>query len=537
MTKKQVTIITVLSVTALILGLLISRRIWFRLDLTKNKAYTISAVSRNLYTEIPDQVRITYYISEKLSTIHPLPGEIEDLLREYAAYSRGKIRFTTRDPAKAGLVQVVEQLGIQPQQIQTVEQDQASVATVYSGIVIEYLDQLEVLPVVFSLDTLEYDLSSRIRSLVRGTEREAGVIVGDSYKQWTTDYQYLNQALSQSGYAIRLINGGDEIPDTLPFLFVIGGTEDLDEWALYRIDRYIQGGGKVLFALEGVFVNTQGNLDARVMTDKGLLAMVSFYGATVKPELVLDKAALTIQYQTAGPSGGIQIRMARYPHWIGILEEQGNQNHPVSARFGGLDLFWPSPLELNPPEGVEAEPLFTSSPEAWLMTKDFTTNPDMSYLFEREAPDTKGVKLLGAALSGQFPSWFAEVPKPTREGVTEELPDLPAETKPSRIIVIGDTDVASQFMQYTRGQRNLDFLLQAAGWLGNDDDIIGIRNHQSQVGRLDKIIDPGKRAGAMVFSRIINVVFVPLGVIVIGVFLTWKRRVRAGNARKQTPEA
>ncbi|MDR3341530.1 MAG: GldG family protein [Treponema sp.] len=533
MTKKQVTIITVLTVAALILGLLISRRLWFRLDLTKNKAYTISAVSRNLYTEIPDQVRITYYISEKLSAIHPLPGEITDLLREYAAYSRGKIRFTVRDPAKAGLVQAVEQLGIQPQQIQTVEQDQASVATVYTGMVIEYLDELEVLPVVFSLDTLEYDLTSRIRSLVRGTERDVGVIVGDSYKEWTRDYPYVNQAFGQSGFNVRLINPGDEIPDTLPALFVLGGTEDLDTWALYRMDRYIQGGGKVLFALEGVYVNTQGSFEARVMTDKGLLAMVSFYGATVKPELVLDKAALMIQYQTTGPSGGRQIRMARYSHWIGILEERGNRNHPVTARFGGVDLFWPSPIELNPPESISAEPLFTSSPEAWLQTRDFATNPDITYLFEREAPDTKGVKILGAALSGKFPSWFADVPKPTREGVTDALPDLPAETTPSRIIVIGDTDMASTFMQYTRGQRNLDFLLQAVGWLGNDDDIIGIRNRQIQAGRLDKIIDQEKRGRAMMLSRIINVVFVPLGVIILGIFLTWKRRTRAALRRKQ----
>ena len=63
MTKKQVTIITVLSIAAIVLGLLVSRRLWFRLDLTKNHTYTISGVSKNLYTEIPDQVRITYFLS------------------------------------------------------------------------------------------------------------------------------------------------------------------------------------------------------------------------------------------------------------------------------------------------------------------------------------------------------------------------------------------------------------------------------------------------------------------------------------------
>ncbi|MDR1031227.1 MAG: GldG family protein [Treponema sp.] len=525
MTQQEVRIITGLSVLALILGLLVSRRLWFRIDLTKNHAYTISEVSRKLYTEIPDQVRITYYLSDKLAAMHPLPGEIEDLLREYAAYSRGKIRFIRRDPAKAGLDQAVERLGIQAQQIQTVERDQASVATVYTGIAIEYLDQVEVLPVVFSLETLEYDLTSRIRSLVRGLDRELGVIVADTYRQWTSDYQYLNQSLAQSGFRVRLINGGDEIPDALPVLFVLGGTEDLDEWALYRIDRYIQGGGKVLFALESVFIDTQGNLNARLLMDKGLLAMVSWYGATVKPELVLDRSALPLQYQTQNPSGAIQIHLVRYPHWIGILEENGNKQHPLTAQFSGVDLFWSSPLELNPPDQVSGEPLFTSSPEAWLQTKDFTVDPVMgAALFEREALDTKGVKVLGAALSGRFPSYFANLPKPVREGAAEELPELPAASQESRIIVIGDTDIASNF---TRGEpRNFDFLVQAASWLGNDDDIIGIRNRENQGGRLDKILNEEKRVMAMVFARIINVVCIPLGVVVVGVCFAWRRRSR-----------
>jgi ABC-type uncharacterized transport system involved in gliding motility auxiliary subunit len=163
MNKNQARVISLLSVAIFLFAFLISGRLFFRLDLTKNKAYTISEVSRNLYKEISNQVRITYFVSDKLKQAHPMPGEIADLLREYAANSRGKIRFFQKDPAKAGLLQAVEDLGIEPQQIQLAEQTEITVATVYSGILIEYLDRESVIPVVFSLDTLEYDLSSRIR--------------------------------------------------------------------------------------------------------------------------------------------------------------------------------------------------------------------------------------------------------------------------------------------------------------------------------------------------------------------------------------
>jgi gliding-associated putative ABC transporter substrate-binding component GldG len=533
MTKKQTLALTVLSVAALILGILVSSRIWFRLDLTRNRAYTISPASRSLFAEIPDQVRITYYLSDKLASKHPMPGEIRDLLREYAANSRGKIRLTIRDPAKANLAEQVEYLGIVPQQIRIVETDQASVATVYTGIVIEYLEKSEVLPVVFSLDTLEYDLSSRIRSLIRGSERQLGVIVGDSSRQWNDDYGYVNQVFVQSGYRVRLINPGDEIPDTLPVLMVLGGMEELDDWALYRIDRYIQNGGKALFALEGVYVDSKATLEARPIGDLGLLDMVASYGARVRQELALDRAALSLQYQTRTPSGAIQMRITRYPHWIGILEENGNPQHPVSSRFGGVDLFWPSPLELQAPEGVEGEPLFSTTPEAWSMRDSFTVNPDTPYLFEREAAETKGQKIMAAALTGTFPGWFAGRPRPRREGSGEALPDMPAETRPSRIIVIGDTDMATGLISITQGRRNLDFLLQAVDWLGNDDDIIGIRGRDSQMGRLDKISDPVKEISVMRFAQILNVVVVPLLVILLGIGVAWRRKARAAGAEEK----
>jgi gliding-associated putative ABC transporter substrate-binding component GldG len=531
MTKKQATTLTALAIIVFVLAFMVSRRFWFRLDLTRNKAYTISKVSRNLHAEIPEYVTITYYLSDRLKTVHPVPGEIEDALREYAAYSRGKIRVNVRDPAKLEISEIVEEMGVQPRQVQTVEKDQASLATVYSGLIIEYLDKREVLPWLIATDTLEYDLTSRIRSLVRDSERSIGVILGDSFRQWNNDFGYLNQTLDGAAYKTRLIQAGDEIPDNLPAIFVLGGVEDLDEWALYRIDRYIRQGGKVLFAVEGIQVDTSRGLEARLQEDKGLLAMIASYGVTIKPELALDRSALSLQYQTMLPSGAVQYRIVRYPFWIGVLADNVNPEHPVGALFQGVDLYWASPLELNPPGQVEVLPLFTSTPEAWSMREPFVVAPDITlFQMERDAYQTRGTKIFGAALSGMFPSFFASADKPTREGSDEALPDMPAQATASRIIVVGDSDFATNIINVSGARYNLDFLLRAADWLASDDDIIGIRNRQQQTGRLDKIIDPEIRALAMRFSQVVNVGFVPLLVIAAGLVLAWRRRTRSLNA-------
>jgi ABC-type uncharacterized transport system involved in gliding motility auxiliary subunit len=220
-----------------------------------------------------------------------------------------------------------------------------------------------------------------------------------------------------------------------------------------------------------------------------------------------------------------------------VFGENGNREHPVSAGFGGLDLYWPSPLELHAGEGVEGLPLFTSTAEAWAMRNEWYTSPDIAYLFERDAAETKGTKILGASLAGTFPSWFRGAAKPVREGSGEELPDMPAEAAPSRILVVGDVDFAAAIIGATGGRHNLDFLLKAADWLGNDDDIIGIRNRESKAGRLDRIIDPQKRGAAAGFAQILNVVLMPLAVIAAGLLLAWRRRLRITKARSPSRSA
>ncbi|MCL2720059.1 MAG: GldG family protein [Treponema sp.] len=539
MTKKQTLIISLLTVTVIILALMVSDRFWLRLDLTKNKAYTISQVSRNLHREIPEPVNITYYVSDRLRNITSLVSEIEDTLIEYTAYSKGKIRLTVRDPVKAGVSRMVDELGLIPRQIQNVEQDQASFSTVYSGIVIEYLDRIDVLPWVIATETLEYDLTTRIRSLVNNTERVVGIIVGDYFRQWRMDFNLLNMVLTDAGYQIRLLQPGEDIPDNLPALFVLGGVEDFDDWVLYRIDRYIQLGGKVLFAVKGVFVDTvRGTIDARHLIDFGLLDMIQSYGAVIRSELVMDKTALIIQFQSVAMSGQTVLRHARYPLWIGVYGSSGNMDHPVSAGFNGVDLYWASPLGLYPPPNVEAVPLFTSTQEAWTMRQEFHTSPDVLYMMELEADESRGEKILGAALTGLFPSFFSGVDKPSRVGLDDELPDMPMVARASRIIVIGDTDFTTDMIAATqdvqRGeQHNLDLILRIADWLVNDDDIIGIRNRLPQTGRFDKILDETRRNSAMRFSQIVNVGLIPLFVIAAGFFIAFRRRMLAKNTEKE----
>jgi ABC-type uncharacterized transport system involved in gliding motility auxiliary subunit len=449
-----------------------------------------------------------------------VPGEIADLLREYAARSGGKIRVVQKDPAKAGISGKAEELGVAAWQIQVEEKNESTLATVYSGILVEYQDREAVIPLVFSLDTLEYDLSSRIRSLVQNTGRELGVIVGDARKQWHTEFALLNHGLYLSGFKVRLINPGDEIPG-VPALFVLGGAEDLDEFCLRSIDRYIRGGGSALFAADGVFVESGSSLEARAVDDLGLLAMLANYGVVIRRALVLDRPGLTLSFQTRNENGTV-VQSVRYPEWIGI--KAANPGHPVSSCFNGLDLYWASPLELFPPSGVSGEVLFSSTDGAWLQTEYFVTNPNLVSRFEDEEALTSGQKILGVSLSGTFPGAFDDSPDTSESDGSGG--------KPSRIIVIGDSDFAGSMMRASRAEaRNLEFLVRAAEWLSGDEELLSIRSTRES-GRLDRIADQETKNSVMAFSRTLNTVIIPLVVIASGFFLCRKRKVSNRFLRK-----
>ena len=236
--KRRSLIVFILAVAVIVAAVLVAGRFSFRLDLSSDGANTLSRTSHSLYKEIPEQVRLTYYISPTLSDRHPGPRAVEGLIRSLAAASRGKIAVDVTDPSSGKKEAAVESLGIMPQRMQVVEKNEQRVALVYSGIVVQYLGRTQVLPFVISTDTLEYDLVKAIKAAIADKKSVASIIVGDSDKNIANDYNTLSQALRQSGWEAKEVRPGDAIPPETTVLLVLGNSA-LDDYDAYRIDAYL----------------------------------------------------------------------------------------------------------------------------------------------------------------------------------------------------------------------------------------------------------------------------------------------------------
>ena len=129
---------------ALILLNLTSRDIFHRFDLTDNKKFSLSASSEAILDKLDDRLTIKVYFSDEL------PGDLgntrrflQDILEEYRAESK-EVSFFFHDPeSDTDLEEQASKDGIQPVQMQALENDEMTVKKVYLGMVLLYENKKE----------------------------------------------------------------------------------------------------------------------------------------------------------------------------------------------------------------------------------------------------------------------------------------------------------------------------------------------------------------------------------------------------------
>ncbi|MBU0927754.1 MAG: GldG family protein [Spirochaetes bacterium] len=508
--RKRERTLMALAAAAIALSAIASTMYFARIDLTSSRAFTLSEAARGLHDEIPESVRISYFVSKSLADRHPGPGAIEDLLRELEAANKGKVRVRVVDPTKDS--SEADRFGLAAQQMQVVEKSEQRVALVYTGIVVEYLDRHESIPAILSTETLEYEIVKAVRSVVGDIHLVAGLLVGDEDKSVSADYQTLSSVLAGAGYEPREIRRGAAVEDDVSVLFVLGNAA-MDRYDAAFVDAYIMRGGKAFFAVKGVNVDPNRGLAAAAVPDGGLLSTLSAYGFEVRRNLVLDQSNLTVPFQTQRQSGGLQIQYVRYPHWVAVDADFVDADSPLTARFAGLDLYWPSALELKPAPGASYTKLAWTTPKAWLQTSRFAAGPEDQGLYALERTETGGQYLLAASATGSFPSAFAAGDRPYRDGAPAA--PAPAAVSPeTRLVVVSSGDFLTDLMRMSDSGFNASFALSAADWLSSRDDLISIRSRATSDTRLNRIKDAGLRDFLVALTYAVCLGLVPLGIVV-----------------------
>ena len=235
-----------------------------------------------------------------------------------------------------------------------------------------------------------------------------------------------------------------------------------------------------------------------------------------------------------------QIRtwtLAPYPYLVQVRAD-GFRNPEITASLDSVGIYWGSPLKIDEEliEGLEVVPILQSSKKSW--TDDNLASVGfVDYEVPSEGTEPR---LLAAALSGRFKSYFADRPIPGQGG--ESAPDTgedaeseedPGPTKvalrespETRLLVVGDavflSDLVARVLASVDGGffvENLRFAQNLIDWAALDNDMVGIRARGMVSRRLDRLEKSEK-----IFVEVINVVVAVVLLAALGAYLRWKRK-------------
>ncbi len=149
--------------------------LFFRLDLTSNRAFSISDISKRAVSTLEEPLTIYVFFTKNLpAPYNSVEKYLHDLLEEYALSGNRyfNYRFYDVSSQEGGLdnevrknQELAESYGIRPVQIQVLDQDEFKFKMAYMGLVIIHGDLVERIPAISSTDRLEYKLTTAIQKL------------------------------------------------------------------------------------------------------------------------------------------------------------------------------------------------------------------------------------------------------------------------------------------------------------------------------------------------------------------------------------
>jgi ABC-type uncharacterized transport system involved in gliding motility auxiliary subunit len=145
-----------------------AQSVFVRWDLTENNIYSLSPVSKEVVASLSEPLTIKAFFSQELPPPYNTHKQyFRDILQEYAQNANQNFNYELIEiPAQARDKQRrAEEYGIQPMQVQIVEEDALSYKKVYMGAVFIHGDAVEKLPSITSPRNLEYKLTSSMRKL------------------------------------------------------------------------------------------------------------------------------------------------------------------------------------------------------------------------------------------------------------------------------------------------------------------------------------------------------------------------------------
>ncbi|WP_222536095.1 gliding motility-associated ABC transporter substrate-binding protein GldG [Pedobacter polysacchareus] len=505
-------------IVALVLVNVLAQYLYTRIDFTKEKRYTLTPKSKEILKNIKQPITITVFLDGDLpAPFKRLRNATKDLLADYKAEAGQEIKVIFKDPISglsiADQDTVINHLysaGIEPTTINIKNDAGFAQKIVFPMAMLESPDRQ--LPVKLlqnlgatggyeeninnSIQNLEYLFTSAIQQVLSSEHPRIGFTEGNGE---LTDLM-LNDAITSlsDSYEVGRVNLNTIDAaglDKLKTLIIAKPQQEFTEAEKYKINYFVMKGGRVVWAIDQVSADLdslKGSGEQLAFNKKlNLDDMLFMFGSRINYNLIADANCAEIPLSMGGNG---QIEMAP---WVYYPLIQPDTSHNLVKNIDVIRGEFVSTIDTIAVKGLKKTVILHSSP----FNKVFNAPKLLSLQMVAEQPDPRDYaskpQALGVLIEGSFPSVFLNRSVPA--GITGSYP-LPAVSKPTKMIVIGDGDVFKNqisskdgsafplgFDRYTqKNYGNKALLLNIADYLSNDDHLIALRNKEVKIRLLDK---------------------------------------------------
>jgi ABC-type uncharacterized transport system involved in gliding motility auxiliary subunit len=433
-----------------------------RVDMTQEKAYTLSSGTRAILKKLDTPVTIRFYCTQSESatpeTVY-LKGyarKVEDLLAEYKQAAGSKLKVEKYDPQPDSDAEDSARLdGMEPKPLPGVDR-------YYLGLAVKCADVEQSIPFLEPNRErlLEYDLTRAIARVGAPEKPVVGIMsplpvfgmpsnpmMQQMGQQGSQPWSLVNEL--KNDFTVKRVGlDVDKIEDDIKLLLVIA-PKDISDKAQYAIDQFIMRGGKLVAFLDAQCLADQRQQQNPMMAQMGgggssLEKLLKAWGIQFDTGKVV--ADLRFKMQLRGRNGSPQ----EAPAWLALTAGGVNTNDVSTSQLDNIWLPLCGAFTGTPVTGLKETVLLQSSKDSQLVDAMMANLAGENIMKEFKP---SGVNYaLAIRLSGQFKTAFPDgEPKEKKDEADKKdekkadekkASDSLKETKGDNAVVLfGDADM------------------------------------------------------------------------------------------------
>jgi ABC-2 type transport system permease protein len=518
--KKQSYLQLIIAIAIIILLNAILSNYFFRIDLTKEKRYTLAEPSKNLAAKVKEGILVKVYLEGDFPAgFKRLQKATKEMLDEFKIYSNNNIQYEFIDPltnttAKQSneILQELSDLGLQATNIQLKKEDGFSQKIIVPGAVLYYGDRkipINLLKSQFgqapeavintSIEQLEYEIANALRKVTQTEVKRLAFLKGNGeLEKWNI---IDGKAELKQYYEIDDIDLSVIPPNTLfeyTGVIVPKPTLPFSDFDKFKLDQYVMHGGKIIWLVESQLADMDSLRNSpqyySISYNLGIEDLFYKFGVRINNNIVQDLMCNSIPVLSGMKNGTPEQKLLP---WMYFPVVPPTSSHPIVR---GVDPIWfqfASSIDTIPSKKIKKTILLASSPYSRVVPAPARVDIELARL----EPDenlfrTGGNKTMAILLEGEFSSSFEFIFDKTKN---PEL-DFKPKVENNKMIIISDGDVIRNQYSQSKGQvfplgydryanqqfGNKRFLLNCVDYLCDDSGIIEVRSKEVTLRLLDK---------------------------------------------------